>query len=130
MTRDKLPLSQVELVSLLAMLTATIAFSLDAMLPALPAIGDDLSPDTANRAQLVIGAFVLGLGFGTFFAGPLCDAYGRKTIAVAGAILYTLAALAGALANNIETLLVARLIQGVGAAGPRPPAPDCKGVWK
>ncbi len=119
MTREKLPLSQVELVSLLAMLTATIAFSLDAMLPALPAIGDDLSPDTANRAQLVIGAFVLGLGFGTFFAGPLCDAYGRKTIAVAGAVLYTLAALVGALAPNIETLLVARLVQGVGAAGPR-----------
>ncbi len=119
MTRDKLPLSQIELVSLLAMLTATIAFSLDAMLPALPAIGSDLSTDAPNRAQLVIGTFVLGLGLGTLFAGPLSDAYGRKTIAVAGAMVYTLAALIGALAPNIETLLAARFLQGIGAAGPR-----------
>ena len=119
MTRDALPISRVELVSLLAMLSATIAFSLDAMLPALPAIGSDLSPETPNRAQLVVGVFVLGMGIGTFFAGPLSDAFGRKKIAVVGAVIYSFAALVGALAPNIETLLAARLVQGIGAAGPR-----------
>ena len=119
MSERKLPISQAELVSLLAMLSATIAFSLDAMLPALPAIASELSADAPNRAQLIIGAFVLGLGLGTFFAGPLCDAFGRKTIAVIGAVVYTIAAIVAAFAADIELLLIARLIQGIGASGPR-----------
>ena len=82
MTERKLPISQFELVSLLAMLSATVAFSLDAMLPALPQIGDALSPEAPNRAQLVVGSFVLGLGLGTFFTGALSDAYGRRIVAV------------------------------------------------
>ena len=81
MTEPKTPISRTELVALLAMLTATVAFSIDAMLPAIPEIGADLSPDTPNRAQLVIAAFVLGLGFGTFFTGPLSDAFGRRPVA-------------------------------------------------
>ena len=41
------------------MLTAVIAFSIDAMLPTLPSIAADLSPDNINNAQLVLTAFVL-----------------------------------------------------------------------
>jgi len=119
MSDRKLPISQFELVSLLAMLSATVAFSLDAMLPVLPQIGDALSPDAPNRAQLVVGSFVLGLGLGTFFTGPLSDAYGRKSVAVVGALIYCAAALVAALSPNLETLLAARFIQGLGAAGPR-----------
>ena len=119
MTKDRAPLSQTELVALMAMLSATIAFSIDAMLPTLPDIGAALSPVDPNRAQLVIGAFILGMGLGTFFTGPLSDAFGRKTIAVWGAVIYTLAALAGAWAQDLEFLLIARFIQGIGAAGPR-----------
>lgn len=119
MTDRKLPISQFELVSLLAMLSATVAFSLDAMLPALPQIGAALSPDTPNRAQLVVGSFVLGLGLGTFFTGPLSDAYGRRSVAVVGALVYCAAALIAAFSPNLETLLIARFVQGLGAAGPR-----------
>ncbi|MEM9425503.1 MAG: multidrug effflux MFS transporter [Pseudomonadota bacterium] len=119
MTERKLPISQLELVSLLAMLSATVAFSLDAMLPALPQIGEALSPDAPNRAQLVVGSFVLGLGLGTFFTGALSDAFGRRPVAVAGALVYCIAALVAAFSPNLETLLIARFIQGLGAAGPR-----------
>lgn len=113
------PISRVELVALLAMLSATIAFSIDAMLPALPEIGQALNPADPNRAQLVIAAFVIGMGFGTLFTGPLSDALGRRPIAVGGAIVYSLAALYGATANSLEELLIARAVQGLGAAGPR-----------
>ena len=115
----RLPISQVELVSLLAMLSATVAFSLDAMLPALSQIGEALSPYAPNRAQLVVGSFVLGLGIGTLFSGALSDAYGRRSIAVIGALIYCAAALVAAFSPNLETLLVARFVQGLGAAGPR-----------
>ncbi|MDJ0638452.1 MAG: multidrug effflux MFS transporter [Paracoccaceae bacterium] len=119
MTDQKPAISQTELVALLAMLSATVAFSMDAMLPALPDIGAALSPDDVNRAQLVLGTFVLGMGAGTFFTGPLSDAFGRKPIAVIGAIVYSIAALVAALAPSLETMLIARFVQGVGAAGPR-----------
>ena len=119
MSDRKLPISQLELVSLLAMLSATVAFSLDAMLPALPQISDALTPDAPNRVQLVIGSFVLGLGIGTFFTGALSDAFGRRPIAVGGALVYCAAALVAAFSPNLETLLLARFVQGLGAAGPR-----------
>ena len=46
--------SKVEFVALVAMLFATIALSIDAMLPALPEIAASLSPDAPNAAQLVV----------------------------------------------------------------------------
>lgn len=113
------PIGQVELVSLLAMLSATVAFSIDAMLPVLPEIGAAFADDDPNHAQLVISAFILGLGSGTIFSGPLSDAFGRRTVAVTGAVIYTLAALAAAFSNSLEMLILARFVQGVGASGPR-----------
>ena len=76
-------LPQTEFIALMAMLAATVAFSIDAMLPALPEIGAALSPDNLNNAQLIITSFVLGMGVGTLFTGPLSDAYGRKPVMVA-----------------------------------------------
>ena len=111
--------SQAEFVALIAMLFATIAFSIDAMLPAMPAIAADISPDAPNRAQLVVTSFVLGMGIGTLFTGPLSDALGRKPVVIGGALLYCAAATVAALAQSVELMLAARLVQGLGAAGPR-----------
>ncbi|WP_319823765.1 multidrug effflux MFS transporter [Thalassovita sp.] len=112
-------LSKVEFIGLMAMLFATIAFSIDSMLPALPEIAQELSPDDLNRAQLIITSFVLGMGIGTFFTGPLSDAFGRKPVILGGAALYVLAAGWAFVAQGLEPLLVARFLQGIGAAGPR-----------
>ncbi|MBN9675005.1 multidrug effflux MFS transporter [Salipiger bermudensis] len=110
---------RVEFIALLAMLFATIAFSIDAMLPALPEIGADLTPDAINRAQLVVTSFVFGMGIGTFFTGPLSDVFGRKPVLLGGAALYVVASILAAYAETLELLLAARLMQGLGAAGPR-----------
>jgi len=111
--------SQTEFVALVAMLFATIAISIDAMLPALPEIAATLSPEAPNAAQLVVTSFVLGMGIGTLFTGPLSDAFGRKRVILVGSGLYALAALACAFAPNLEILLAARLLQGLAAAAPR-----------
>lgn len=108
-----------EFVALFAMLFATIAFSIDAMLPGLIQIGQELSPGDVNRAQLVITSFILGMGAGTLIAGPLSDAYGRKTVVIWGMGLYVLASIVAAYAQSLETLLLARFVQGLGASGPR-----------
>lgn len=113
------PISQTEFVAIMAMLFATIAISIDAMLPALPAIAAELSPTAPNAAQLVVTSFVLGMGIGTLFAGPLSDAFGRKRIILLGSAVYALAALACYFAPTLEVLLAARVVQGIGAAAPR-----------
>ena len=86
-------MGRIEFVGLIAMMTATIAFSIDAMLPALPEIADELSPELAHRAPLILTSFVLGMGLGTFFSGPISDAFGRRNIVFGGAALYSLSAL-------------------------------------
>lgn len=108
-----------EFIALMAMLFATIAFSIDAMLPALPEIGTELSPDNLNRAQLILTAFVLGMGVGTFVTGPLSDSLGRKPVILGGAALYILGAALAWSAQSLELVLAARMVQGLGAAGPR-----------
>ena len=81
-------MSRIEFIALIAMMFAAIAFSIDAMLPALPEIGRELSPQALNQAQLILTSFVLGIGIGTFFTGPLSDAFGRRNVIVAGTALY------------------------------------------
>lgn len=112
-------LSQPEFIALVAMLAATIAFSIDAMLPALPQIAEELSPDNLNRAQLILTSFVLGIGIGTFFTGPLSDAFGRKPVMVWGAVLYIIATSVAWASTSMEMMLISRVIMGLGAAGPR-----------
>lgn len=103
----------------MAMLAATIAFSIDAMLPALPDIGRELSPDALNSAQLILTSFVLGMGLGTFVTGPLSDTFGRKPIMIGGAFVYCVGAICAYYAQSLEVMLAARVLQGIGAAGPR-----------
>lgn len=108
-----------EFIAMLATLFATIAFSIDAMLPALPQIAAELVPNDVNRAQLILTTFVLGMGVGTLFAGPISDAMGRKRTIAGGFTLYILGALLAWHSTSIEMLLFARFLQGLGAAAPR-----------
>ncbi|GGE15181.1 MFS transporter, DHA1 family, bicyclomycin/chloramphenicol resistance protein [Gemmobacter megaterium] len=113
----RLPLP--EFIALMAMLFATIAFSIDAMLPALPEIAAELSPDAPNKAQLILTSFVLGMGIGTFITGPLSDSFGRRRMILAGSALYCVGAAIAWAAPTLEGVLIGRLVQGLGAAGPR-----------
>ncbi len=112
-------LGQNEFIALMAMMMASVAFSIDSMLPVLPELATQLSPDAPNRAQLIITSFVMGMGIGTFFAGPLSDAIGRKKMILIGFSLYAAAAILAAFAPTLETMLAARVVQGLGAAAPR-----------
>ena len=119
MNSPKTPLGSTEFIALMAMCFAIVAFSIDAMLPALPEIGAKLTPDDLNKAQLVLTSFVFGMGLGTFFTGPLSDAFGRRTVIMSGFGLFIIGASLATIADSLELLLLARVLQGLGAAGPR-----------
>lgn len=111
--------SQTEFIAMMALLFATIALSIDAMLPALPDIAAELSPADSNKALLIISSFFFGMGFGTFVAGPVSDALGRKPVIFACAAIYGVATVLCYFAPSLEMLLAARVLQGIGAAAPR-----------
>lgn len=113
----RLPLP--EFIAMLAFLFATVAFSVDAMLPALPEIAQTLTPDNINRAQLILTSFMAGMGVGTLFAGPISDAIGRKAAITIGFVIYAAASIWAMFANSLDLLLTARFVMGLGAASPR-----------
>jgi len=108
-----------EFVVLIAALMAANALAIDAMLPALPAIGEALGVTEDNKRQLVITAYLLGFGGAQLFYGPFADRFGRKTLLVGCMLLYALFGALAGLAGSMDLLLAARFMQGVAAGGTR-----------
>ena len=96
-----------------------VALSIDAMLPALPAIGRDLGALGRNDTQFVITAVFLGLGVGQILFGPLSDRIGRKAAICAGLLLFMAGCLVSIFAPTFEMMIAGRVLQGIGVAGPR-----------
>ncbi|MES2988911.1 MAG: MFS transporter [Pseudomonadota bacterium] len=82
---------------------------------ALPAIGEDLGA-TPAELQWTINAYLLPLSALLLIGGAAGDHFGRKKLLVGGIVLFTAASLACALASDLTFLLIARAVQGVGAA--------------
>ena len=113
------PIGFREFVALIASLMAMGALGIDAMLPALPAIGRSLHVADGNHRQLVITAFVLGFGLAQIAHGPLADRFGRRRVLLTALIVYALANLACAAAGSFTLLLAARLLGGAAIAASR-----------
>ncbi|SCM71712.1 Major facilitator superfamily MFS_1 [uncultured Pleomorphomonas sp.] len=108
-----------ETVALVAALMGLTALAIDTMLPALPAIGASYGLAEANELQLVVYAYMIGFGVAQVVYGPLSDVYGRRPLVIAGLVILIAGAIVSALASDFDHLLVARVLQGVGAAAAR-----------
>jgi EmrB/QacA subfamily drug resistance transporter len=82
---------------------------------ALPAIGRDFHVAVATL-QWVVDAYTLSLAGLLLLGGTLGDRYGRRRVFVIGTIWFALASLLCGLAPDATTLILARALQGVGAA--------------
>jgi DHA1 family bicyclomycin/chloramphenicol resistance-like MFS transporter len=105
-----------EMTFMLAGLMALNAFAIDAMIPALPAIGRALAVTQENDRQLVVVTYMFGFGSTQLLWGPLADRFGRKPVLAAGIALYTAFAMLCAVAGSFELLVAARFLQGAAAA--------------
>lgn len=108
-----------EFIALMALTISIVALATDAMLPALAFIGADLAVVEANDNQLVVTMFFLGLAIGQMFFGPASDSIGRKPAINIGFGLFALGSVLSFAATDFTTMLVGRVLQGIGAAGPR-----------
>jgi DHA1 family bicyclomycin/chloramphenicol resistance-like MFS transporter len=105
-----------EMTAMLAALMALNSFAIDAMIPALPAIGRSLHVLEENNRQLVVVAYFIGFASTQLIWGPLADRFGRKPVLGAGVILYGLFALLCAFAGSFALLIASRFAMGASAA--------------
>ena len=99
----------------LGILTAAGPISLDAYLPAFPAMERSLHA-TGGAAQLTLAAWFAGLACGQIVQGPLSDRHGRRAPLIGGGIVFTLASAGCALSPDIGTMCVFRFLAALGAS--------------
>jgi MFS family permease len=103
---------------ILAILSSTllaVMFSETMLLPAIPEIMKDFNIPY-NTAIWVFSAYLIVAAVMTPISGRLSDIYGKKKILLVLLILYTSGIIAGGFTNSILTLLISRIVQGVGLA--------------
>lgn len=106
------------LAAVLGLMSMFGAISIDMYLPALPALEAALQAEPA-AVQMTLGGFLLGFGLVQLLFGPLSDSIGRRPVALGGILLYVVGSILCATAETVEILILARLLQGLGAsAGP------------
>ena len=105
-----------EMTALLAALMGLNSFAIDAMIPALPAIGRSLHVLDENQRQLVVIAYFLGFASTQLLWGPLADRFGRKPVLASGIALYGIFAVLCALSGSFPVLIASRVGMGASAA--------------
>ncbi|MEP9399675.1 multidrug effflux MFS transporter [Mesorhizobium sp. KR2-14] len=100
---------------LCAMLAMVGPLSSSLYTPALPELAVELETSIAG-VQMTVTAFFLGLASSQLFCGPVSDGIGRKPVLLGFFLLYVIATTFSLFAPQIELLIFARFLQGVGAA--------------
>jgi len=102
----------------LAIFTALAMASLDTAIAniALPAIAADLHATPADVIW-VVNVYQIAMVATLLPLGALGEIVGHQRIYIGGLVLFTAASVACAMAWSLETLLIARVLQGLGAAG-------------
>jgi DHA1 family bicyclomycin/chloramphenicol resistance-like MFS transporter len=102
------------LISILAALAMMGALSIDAYLPALPAIAADLHV-TPAAAQQTLTIYLFGFAFMMLFYGTLSDSFGRRPVILVSLVCYLLSSIGAVAATSLSMLLLCRLLQGLSA---------------
>lgn len=116
---NQAPLRFGEFVALIASMMALTALGIDAMLPALPAIGDALGVAEPNHRQYIITAYLIGFAVAQLGYGPLSDRFGRRPVLGIALFSYVLTSAVAAVSGSFVLLLIARVAMGTAAAGAR-----------
>ena len=109
------PHSSFKIVFILGLLAMLMPLSIDMYLPALPVISAQFGVP-AGSEQMTLSTYILGFALGQLFYGPMADSLGRKPVILGGTLVFAAAAVACALAQTIDHLIIMRFFHGLAAA--------------
>ena len=109
------PHSSFSIVFILGLLAMLMPLSIDMYLPALPVISAQFGVP-AGSAQMTLSTYILGFAVGQLLYGPMADSLGRKPVILGGTLVFAAAAVACALAQTIDQLIIMRFFHGLAAA--------------
>ncbi|ASZ49434.1 MFS transporter [Vibrio parahaemolyticus] len=89
--------------------------AIDLYLVALPQIANDLSA-SESQLHIAFSIYLAGLASTMIFIGRAADYFGRKPVAMCGAVIFALASMFAGSAETSDSFLIMRFFQGVGAA--------------
>lgn len=115
--RPQLPLSVVVALSCVAFFLVVLDSTIVTL--ALPQMQEGLDMSVSEQ-QWVVTGYLITLGGFLLLAARAGDLFSQKRVFLFGAFVFTAASLAGGLATNATMLIVARVIQGIGAAALTP----------
>lgn len=98
-----------------AMMVTVGPISMALLTPAMPQMKVDFGTSDGAIAH-TLTLYLLGFAMGQLIVGPLADRFGRRPIAVVFAAIYLAASLFALFAQSLETLLMTRLLQGIGVS--------------
>ncbi len=101
--------------SLIILMSVLGLMSTDIYLPSLPEVKTSLG-STNSTTQFTIGMFLFGLAISQLIYGPLSERYGRKIVLMSGVVIYLISTIVCIFSPTIESLILARLFQGIGSA--------------
>ncbi len=104
-----------KMIALLALLAAFPPLSTDMYLAAIPLLVKSWQMPLATVNLTLIGFFITYCGFLLVY-GPMSDRYGRRPPLLIRLGLYVIASLLCAVSDNVYYLIIARVMQGAGAA--------------
>lgn len=111
--------SERSVVGFLAFIGILMAFGIDAALPAFDELKLAFELDERGLSPAITGTvYFVGMALGQLVCGVLADRFGRRPVLLGGIAIYSIGAFVAALAPNLEILLVARLVWGLGASAP------------
>ena len=114
MTQAPQTLSDKQMAALLAMLVAIMPFSVDAYLPAIPAMADSLGADI-HRIEQSLSTFMFGVAAGQLVGGSIADIKGRRVVALTGLVVYIASVIGLVFIRSADELLLLRMVQAFGA---------------
>jgi DHA1 family bicyclomycin/chloramphenicol resistance-like MFS transporter len=93
----------------------TSPLALNLFIPAMPSAVIALHTDIATM-QITYSSFLLTLAFGQLISGPLADYFGRYPVLITGLIIHFFGCVFAILADDINLLITARILQALGGS--------------
>ncbi|MEE9326983.1 MAG: multidrug effflux MFS transporter [Cocleimonas sp.] len=111
--------SRIEFIIMMSFLVAVDALSIDSILPALSNMSQEFGVSEGNDRQFIVTSLFVGYALGVIIFGVASDSFGRKRPIYVGFGIFFIGTIVVVFATSFNMLLIGRVLQGIGVAGPQ-----------